>query len=155
VTSYRMVAAIALLLSVVLTLPPAGYGQAGTGFPAFGSFQSGDFDSINLQNLNVSLTIPIVNHPGRGQGFQYGLAYNSLIFTKLSGSSTSWGFSDGWTFDRGAYVFSLHQCRKRRAILSLIPPEPRTPFVSRPSPSITAVWKMFCRGMQQMRAAIL
>ncbi len=102
--SSRAIAAIAFLL-VVVTMPLIDYAQAtGTGFPAFGSLQSGDFDSVNLQNLNVSLAIPIVNHPGRGLGFQYGLAYNSLIFSKVSGASTSWGISDGWAPDSLGYV---------------------------------------------------
>jgi len=100
----RVVVAIALLLAVVV-LPSLGYGQGtGIGTPAFGSLQSGDFDSVNLQNLNVNLTIPIVNHPGRGLSFQHVLAYNSLIFSKVSGSSTSWGFSNGWALDRGAFI---------------------------------------------------
>jgi len=104
VKSYRVAAAIAFLL-VVITLPSIGYGQgAGIGTPTFGSLQTGDFDSVNLQNLNVNLTIPIVSHPGRGMGFQYALAYNSVIFSKVSGSSTSWGFGDGWSGDRGALV---------------------------------------------------
>lgn len=88
--SYRVVAAIAFLL-VVVALPSIGYGQgASIGTPTFGSLQSGNVDSVNLQNLNVNLTIPIVNHPGRGLGFQYSLAYNSLFWTFIPGSSAAW-----------------------------------------------------------------
>jgi hypothetical protein len=105
VKPYRVVATIAFLL-VIVTLPSIGYGQgSGIGTPSFGSLQSGDFDTVNLQNLNVNLTIPVVNHPGRGLGFQYSLAYNSLVFGQLVASSTtSWTVSDGWAADGLAFV---------------------------------------------------
>ena len=32
-----------------------------TGFPPFGSFESGGFDNINRQNLNVMFQIPLVS----------------------------------------------------------------------------------------------
>jgi RHS repeat-associated protein len=106
---YRIVTAIAFLL-VVMILPSTGYGQdAGTGTPTFGSLQNGDFDSVNLQNLNINLTIPVVNHPGRGLGFQYGLAYNSLVFSKVVGSSTSWRVGEGWGADQNGYGFLTSQ----------------------------------------------
>jgi RHS repeat-associated protein len=93
-----------------MILPSTGYGQdAGTGTPTFGSLQNGDFDSVNLQNLNINLTIPVVNHPGRGLGFQYGLAYNSLVFSKVVGSSTSWRVGEGWGADQNGYGFLTSQ----------------------------------------------
>jgi RHS repeat-associated protein len=70
-----------------------------TGFPPFGTFQNGTFDSVNLQNLNVAFGIPVISHSGRGLDFQYALAYNSRAFHKTSGSSPAWSFSDGWTTD--------------------------------------------------------
>ena len=73
---------------------------AQTGAPPFGSLQAGDFDAVNLQNLNANFVVPMVSHPGRGLGFQYQLAYNSLVFAKTSnGSTVSWGFLRGWTTD--------------------------------------------------------
>jgi|SRR5579871_1902349 len=57
------------------------------GFPPFGSFQTGGLDGINLQNLNVNFSIPVVTSPGRGQTFQLPIVYNSLVWTR---GGTAW-----------------------------------------------------------------
>jgi RHS repeat-associated protein len=67
---------------------------AGTGFPPFTPVQSGGFDAVNLQSLNVGFVIPVVSHPGRGLGFNFGLAHNSLVWQPVSGK---WSFGDSWT----------------------------------------------------------
>jgi hypothetical protein len=62
-----------------------------TGLPPFASIQGGGFDSVNLQNLNITFAIPVVSHPGRGISFNYALAYNSLLYARVSnGSTASW-----------------------------------------------------------------
>ena len=101
--SYRVVAAIALLL-VVVALPSINYAQApGTGLPIFGSLQNGGFDTVNLQNLNTNFVVPVVAHPGRGSGFTFVLGYNSLFWAPSGGTSSKWTpsahFGFGWTAD--------------------------------------------------------
>jgi RHS repeat-associated protein len=90
---------IVLIFSLLIFVRSA-FGQApGTGFPPFGSFQGGGFDSVNLQNLNVNFMVPIVSHPGRGPGFQYNLTYSSLIYSYDPAAQTpAWtaGGSWGW-----------------------------------------------------------
>jgi YD repeat-containing protein len=89
---------ISIILFALSFFPYGASGQSGTGSPAFGSIQSGGFDSINLQNLNVGFGVPIVSHPGRGIGFQYNLAYNSLVATRGldANSNPIWTFLSNW-----------------------------------------------------------
>lgn len=73
---------------------------AGAGSPQFASMQSGDFDAVNLQNLNVNFTIPIVAHRGRGLGFQFARTYNSNTWVPVkNGSATTWAFLAGFKFE--------------------------------------------------------
>lgn len=74
-------------------------GQVVTGAPPFGSFGGGP-DVINLGNLNVHLSIPIVSKAGRGLPFTYNLAYDSSVYypSSVSGTNTwtpvfNWGWS--------------------------------------------------------------
>lgn len=76
---------VGVLFTLLLSVSPLLAQQIG--FPPFGSFQTGGLDGINLQNLNVNFSIPVVTSPGRGQTFQLPIVYNSLIW--LSGT--------GWT----------------------------------------------------------
>lgn len=66
----------------MLILARQTFGQ--TGFQMYGSFENGNPDSVNRQNLNTNLQVPIVSQKGRGMDFDFSLAYNSLIF-KISG----------------------------------------------------------------------
>jgi hypothetical protein len=57
-----------------------------TGFPVYGTFQEGSVDSVNLQNLNTVITIPIISTPGRGgTNFSFTLHNNSLQWTPSGG----------------------------------------------------------------------
>ena len=79
------------LLFVLMSFSHLGLGQAATGTPPFGSFAGGDFDTVNLADLNVHFAIPIVNKAGRGLPFHYFMDYESSIWVPTaSGSSTSW-----------------------------------------------------------------
>jgi YD repeat-containing protein len=95
--------------------------QAQTGFPPFGSFGGDSFDTVNLQNLDVHLTIPIMNKPGRGLPVALSLNYDGLIWTASNSCGSgcgSWeapiGFSPydspnsltswGWSFSPGGFV---------------------------------------------------
>jgi RHS repeat-associated protein len=77
-----------LLVLAVLSLPLGTRSQ--TGLPAFGSFQSSGFDVVNQQNLNAVFAIPISSIPGRGQGFQYSLVNNSLLWAQTGGTPNAW-----------------------------------------------------------------
>jgi hypothetical protein len=65
------------------------------GYPPFGSFQVGNFDGANLQDLNVNFSIPVITSSGRGINFQLPIVYNSLVWNKYS---TVWSPSAnfGW-----------------------------------------------------------
>src|ERR1700676_4083501 len=72
---------IACTISVVLVLVSASSGQGpAIGTPPFGSFGGGPFDTINLGNLNVHFTVPILHKAGRGMPFVYDLKYDSSVW---------------------------------------------------------------------------
>jgi len=58
-----------------------------TGYPPFGSFDVGPFDSVDLLNLNANFPISIVSTPGRVTGFNVSLVYDTLIWQN---SGTAW-----------------------------------------------------------------
>ena len=85
--------------------------QSAIGTPRFNSFGGGPFDVVNLGNLNVHFTIPVVKKAGRGMSFSYNLAYDSSIWQPVTtGNVTSWtNMTDtnwGWTTSvpRGGHV---------------------------------------------------
>lgn len=71
----------------------AAFGQ--TGFPLYGSLNSaGQIDSVNLQNLNTVVTIPILSVPGRGLNFSAPLVYNTFLWNNAGGT---WNPYQWWT----------------------------------------------------------
>jgi RHS repeat-associated protein len=77
-----------VLLSLVLFLAaPTRAQDPNTGFPLYGSFMNGNFDAVNLQDLNVNFPIPIVNTPGRGMNFRLALVNDSSIYRS---GGTAW-----------------------------------------------------------------
>src|SRR5712692_9512375 len=84
---------LGLILLTILFVGTASAQQPARGFPPYGSFQAGQFDSLNVENLNVNFSIPIVTVPGRGLNFNYAVSYNSSIWRK------TWnGYSDSWDY---------------------------------------------------------
>jgi hypothetical protein len=82
----------------VLAVCSQCFAQVATGTPPFGSFDGGP-DIINLGNLNVHLTIPILNKLGRGQNFVYDLGYDTSVWypSSVNGTETwtpvyNWGW---------------------------------------------------------------
>jgi RHS repeat-associated protein len=61
----------------------------GTGFPMYGSFESGVFDTTNRYNLNTNFSIPIVSSKGRGLDLNFALSYNSRLWMISSGAWVS------------------------------------------------------------------
>lgn len=71
-----------LLFALLLLCFGVSAAQApGTGNYPFASFDTPGFDSVNLGNLDVRFSIPIVSRPGRGVPFQYALQYEGLVWS--------------------------------------------------------------------------
>jgi RHS repeat-associated protein len=84
VKSLKIARQLVLFVAFCVCLAPAAHAQLG--FPPFGSFQPGGFDSVNLQNLNVNFSIPIMSSSGRGIGLSYSMSNNSLIWNNYFGA---------------------------------------------------------------------
>jgi RHS repeat-associated protein len=77
----RPAACIACTISALLVLVTVALGQGpAIGTPPFGSFSGGPFDVINLGNLNVHFTIPVLHKAGRGMPFAYDLNYDTSFW---------------------------------------------------------------------------
>jgi len=71
--------------------------EAQTGTPQFGSLESGGFDVINHQDLNVNFSIPVVSKPGRGMSVSLAMNYNSAIWTPVTPvNTTTWSPASGY-----------------------------------------------------------
>jgi RHS repeat-associated protein len=96
------------------------FGQApATGFPPYGSFEEGQFDSVNRQNLNVNFAIPLVNVPGRGIDFAPMLTYDSLIWRKAGNiwapvvdpnGNPTWGWKAPQILGQSTWVHEMIEC---------------------------------------------
>src|SRR5260370_15660233 len=80
-----------------------------TGFPPFSSQAGG----VNLSNLNVHLTIPVVHRSGRGIGFNLDLSYDSTLYA--IGSNSPSGFPN---------VFTIPPAPDSISCLGCAPPPP-------------------------------
>lgn len=89
-----------LALVVLVCLAPSFlFAQnTGTGVKPFGSYTQGGFDTINNQDLNVTLAIPIVSSAGRGLPLALNLIYNSQIYS-ISGGVLFPVSNFGWKWD--------------------------------------------------------
>src|SRR5437016_5542 len=86
-----------LLVLVQLSLAQVKTLQVATGTPAFSSMGGGPFDAVNLGNLNVHFSIPVLHKAGRGIPFTYDLSYDSSIWAPVtSGSTTTWTPVNNW-----------------------------------------------------------
>jgi len=69
---------ISLLVSLILVAVSAGMCQqdpsTGGGFKPYGSFEGSDMDSVNLENGNVMLHIPIASYPQRGGQLKFSIS---------------------------------------------------------------------------------
>jgi RHS repeat-associated protein len=95
VLSTILLSVLPYLIASLLPLPASAQGPA-TGTPPFGSFSGGP-EIINLANLNVHWTIPVIHKPGRGLNFSYDLSYDSSVwFPVTSGGTTTWQQVQNW-----------------------------------------------------------
>src|SRR5438477_4169120 len=95
---------VAFMLSVSI-LP--SHAQVAYGIQHYGSFGGGPFDTLNLGNLNVHFSVPILHKAGRGLPFNYALNYDSSIYqivtsggnqywkpvTQIGGVASYWGWT--------------------------------------------------------------
>lgn len=103
------------LLSVVLFMVPlcpmAATSQVTTGIYDFGAFDSKDFDTINIGNLNSHFEIPVFSKPGRGGlNFSHSLVYDSAVWTLLGESGSQFWHPMpqwGWGADAGSMTGNL------------------------------------------------
>src|SRR5580704_3161170 len=59
--------------AALLCLVGLAEGQINPGTPSFSAYDGGQYDTINLQNLNVSLNVPVMSKSGAFP-FQFGLS---------------------------------------------------------------------------------
>jgi len=91
-------------------LPVVSFGQVATGTPPLSSFGGGPFDTINLGNLNVHFSVPVLSRAGRGTPFSYSLGYDSSVWSPATSNGiTSWGplSNWGWTVNTPALGGSI------------------------------------------------
>jgi len=82
---------------IVILFTSVASAQVSTGTPPFGSFGGGPFDTINLGNLNVHFSIPVLHKAGRGVPFTYDLAYDSSIWYQATiNNTTQWSPTANW-----------------------------------------------------------
>jgi RHS repeat-associated protein len=83
----RVLCALLVLLSLVSYLQS----QVATGVLPYNSYGGGPFDTVNLGNLNVHFSVPVLHKVGRGMPFAYDLNYDSSIYRPVvSNGTTSW-----------------------------------------------------------------
>jgi hypothetical protein len=97
----KLVSALVIFLTGVVAV-----GQVATGVPLYGTFGGGPFDTINLGNLNVHFSIPVLHRAGRGLNFDYSLSYDSSVWTPVqttvNGVSTQqWNNAANWGWTSG------------------------------------------------------
>jgi hypothetical protein len=105
--SFRAARGVCFFFSFFLLLALPSSAQVTTGTPPFGSFGGGP-DIINLANLNVHWTIPVINKVGRGTNFFYNLTYDSSVWYPVGASGNqswmpvgNWGLAVNSTFGSG------------------------------------------------------
>jgi len=79
----------ATLVYVLIVFAGAARGQVATGAYPYGTFDNKGFDTLNVGNLNVHFSIPVLNKAGRGLPFYYNLSYDSYVWypSAVSGST--------------------------------------------------------------------
>src|SRR5689334_13151356 len=77
--------------AIVILVAQSAFAQVtGGGFPPYGTFANSDFDTINVGNLNVHLTVPIFSKAGRGLPISYSMSYDNSIWTPVAISNWAW-----------------------------------------------------------------
>jgi hypothetical protein len=83
--------ALGILLAIIAATPLQGQ----TGFPPFNTFNQDQLDTVNVFNLNVHFSIPIITKAGRGGPFTYALTYDNSIWSPNQ-LGTAWKNDPNW-----------------------------------------------------------
>lgn len=96
------------LLVLLSAVNACGYGQVAVGTYQYGAFDSLGADTINIGNLNVMFSAPVLNKPGRaGTNFTYTLFYNGSIWTPTTvGGTTTWVPDQNWGWSGQTQILS-------------------------------------------------
>ena len=79
--------ALAIILASASLVPA----QVATGTYPYGTFDNKGFDTINIGNLNVHFSIPVLNKAGRGIPFTYNLSFDSSVwYPSVAGGAGTW-----------------------------------------------------------------
>jgi RHS repeat-associated protein len=104
---------LAVLAIICIVLSEILFAQVSTGLPAFGSFSATPAGTINLGNLNLHLSVPIVQKQGRGTNFSYALTYDSSVWYPVTANGTTtwspvpaWGWTAGTQIVTGSITYS-------------------------------------------------
>jgi RHS repeat-associated protein len=103
ISAARSLLLAVILLSVVVfcCVPASAQVAVATGTPQFGSFGGGP-DVINLGNLNMHYTIPVLHKRGRGTDFIRDIIYDSSFWTPVTSNGTqSWAVPGGFGWSLG------------------------------------------------------
>ena len=96
-----------LHLLIVVLLASLASAQVSTGAPPFGRFGGGPFDTVNLGNLDVHFSVPILQKSGRGIPFSYALSYDSSIWYQATIEGVvQWTPTGDWGWTTSSYVVS-------------------------------------------------
>lgn len=99
----RTISSLLVLVFCASTL----WSQVATGTYPYGTFDKKGFDTINVGNLNVHFTIPVLHKAGRGVPFNFDLGYDSSIWAPVTASgAVSWQPSAGWGWIASSAVLS-------------------------------------------------
>src|SRR5947208_40086 len=70
-----------LIALILLAIAPVAVGQNMSGLPDYGAYvHTGNIDTYDALNGQITLNIPISGHAYRGFGYQFGLRYSSNIW---------------------------------------------------------------------------
>jgi RHS repeat-associated protein len=90
---------IAVLLTLgLLAVPTISLAQEpllGSGLPPFDTLSNGAIDKVDAGSLNVHISIPALQKPGRGMPFNYVLSYDSTVWG-LNSTKTAWQPAANW-----------------------------------------------------------
>jgi YD repeat-containing protein len=82
------------VLAAFLSFVGAAWGQVNPGLPSFSASDSHVVDTVNLQNLSISLNVPVMRKSGAFP-FAYSLMADSYVYQTTGRTGPTWGVSTG------------------------------------------------------------
>jgi YD repeat-containing protein len=103
IKSLAKVVTLALAVLILLAISPAGFGQnaytpdvGNVGLPDNGTFHGSNIDTVQLNNGNLHIDIPLLHLPGIGLDTDIHLTYDSQVWNRVQGPTTP-GSPYEWT----------------------------------------------------------